>query len=663
MNSLKGKILLPFFVLVAILSSSAQVNNDEVLMTIAGKKIYVSEFLNIYQKNNVKGEAIDKKSLDEYLDLFINFKLKVKQAEELGLDTVATFRNELNGYRDQLAKPYFTDENTLNRLIQEAYDREKTDLRASHVFFRLAPDASPADTLAAYKKAMAAREKLMQGASFEAVAVEFSEDPSAKDREATQQHPFLKGNKGDLGFFAVFDMVYAFENGAWVTETGKVSMPVRTEYGYHLIKITARRPALGKVTVAHIFLAIPKNATAEDSLRIHKRIDSVYTKLTGGTSFEDLVKTYSDDKGSAAKGGVLPAFGVNRMVPEFVEAIYSLDNAGDYTKPILTTYGWHIVKLIERKTQKPLDEEKTELKQRIMKDNRGDQTRQVVIARIKKEYGVTENPDAVKAFYGVVTDSIFFAKWKASQAQDLTGMIFKVGNMTFRQADFAEYLAATQRKQEKQGIDAYVDKKYADFLDESLMKWENSQLEQKYPEFKALMGEYRDGILLFDLTDQKVWSKAVKDTVGLTAFYQKNKASYKWDTRLDASIYTVKDAKMVQKVKNFIKSGLSDNDLLKEVNTDSIKVVTIESAKFSRKDNKLIDSIPWVPGFSGDILTKGATEFVYTRKVLKPEIKELGEARGLITADYQNYLEKEWIASLRVKYPVEVKRDVLAKIK
>ena len=663
MNSLRRTILLPVFTLVLLLSSNAQVNNDEVLMTIAGKQVYVGEFLNIYQKNNVKGEAIDKKSLDEYLDLFINFKLKVKQAEELGLDTVSSFRTELNGYREQLAKPYFTDEATLNRLMLEAYEREKTDLRASHIFFRLKPDATPEDTLIAYQKAMAAREKLMKGDSFESVVIEFSEDPSSKDREATQQHPFLKGNKGDLGFFAVFDMVYPFENGAWNTPTGSVSMPVRTEYGYHLIKVTARRPALGKVTVAHIFLAIPKNATAEDSSRIEKRIDSVYAKLTAGYNFEDLVKTYSDDKGSAAKGGVLPAFGVNRMVPEFVDAIYSLDNVGDYTKPILTTYGWHIVKLIERKTQKPLEEEKVELKQRIMKDNRGDQTRQVVIARIRNEYGVTEDPAALKVFYGVVTDSIFLGKWKASMAGELTGTIFKIGNIAFSQKDFADYLASSQRKQEKQGIESYVNRMYKDFMDENLLKYENSQLEQKYPEFKALMGEYRDGILLFDLTDQKVWSKAVKDTLGLAAFYQKNKNNYKWDTRLDASICTVKDAKEVLKVKNLLRSGISDAEVLKQVNSDSLKILTIESGKFSRKENKLIDAIPWTPGFSNETVTNGITEFVYVRKVLKPAVKELNEARGLITADYQNYLEKEWIASLRATYPVEVNKDVLAKIK
>ncbi len=663
MNSLKGKIVLSLLLLVSFITATAQVKNDEVLMTIAGKPVKVGEFMNIYQKNNVKGESIDKKSLDEYLDLFINFKLKVRQAEELGLDTVSSFRNELNGYRDQLAKPYFTDEATLNHLIQEAYERGKTELRASHIFFRLKPEPTPEDTLAAYNKAMSVREKLLKGESFEALATEFSEDPSAKDREANQQHPFLKGNHGDLGFFAVFDMVYPFENGAYNTEVGKVSDLVHTEYGYHLIKVTARRPALGKVTVAHIFMGIPKTATSEDSARVHKRIDSVYQRLVNGGNFEELVKANSEDKGSAAKGGVLPAFGVNRMVPEFVDAIYSLNNVGDYTKPILTPYGWHIVKLIEKKTTKTLDEEKAELKQKVIKDSRGNQTRAVVLARIRKDYPVTDNQEALKDFYKVVTDSIFFGKWQASQAKDLTKVLCKVGNMSFLQKDFADFLATNQHKQDKMKIDYYVNKQYAEFVDESLLKWENSQLESKYPEFKALMTEYRDGILLFDLTDQKVWSKAVKDTVGLKDFYQKNKNNYMWENRLDASIYTVKDAKIVQKVKNFIQSGLSDTDLLKEINGDTLKILTIETAKFSHKENKVIDTIAWVPGMSHDIVSNGTTVFVNVRKVLKPEVKELHEARGLITADYQNFLEKEWILSLRAKYPVEVKRDVLAKIK
>ncbi len=663
MKSLNFKVLFSLLMLIPFVVVTAQVNNDEVLMTIAGKKIHVKDFMAIYQKNNVKGETIDKKSLDEYLDLFINFKLKVKQAEELGLDTVSTFVNELAGYRDQLAQPYLTDAATMDRLVAEAYERGKADIRASHIYFRLKADATPADTLAAYTKALKVRERIANGESFEKLAIEFSEDPSAKDRDANQQHPFIKGNRGDLGYFTVFDMVYPFETGAYSLEETKVSAPIRSEYGYHIIKVTVRRPALGKVTVAHIFMAIPKSATAQDSSRIQKRIDSVYAKLSAGASFEDLVKVYSDDKGSAAKGGVLPKFGVNRMVPEFIDAISGLKNPGDYSKPILTPYGWHIVKLEKRDEPVTQEELTADLKKRIKNDSRFQLVKNATLNRIRAEYGVTEFPEAKADFYTVVTDSIFVGKWDVNLAKDLTKPIFKIGNMTFRQKDFAESLAAKQRKRDKENIQVYVDKMYSEYLDESLLKWENAHLEIKYPEFKALMTEYRDGILLFDLTDQKVWSKAVKDTTGLKEFYAKNKGSYIWDARVDASVYTLKDPKALQKVKNFIQSGLADKDILKEVNADSAKILTIESSKFSRKDNKIVDSVAWTPGFSKELHIDGATVFVNIRKVLKPEPKALNEAKGLITADYQNALEKDWIKTLRAKYPVVVNKEVLAKIK
>ncbi len=666
MISLKLKLLLPV-VLICSIVSMAQVNKDEILMTIAGKKVTVGEFMAIYQKNNGNKEGkknfVDQKSLNEYVDLFINFKLKVREAENLGLDTLKSFRNELNGYRDQLAKPYFTDEETLEKLILEAYERSKYDIRASHVFFQLKANPSPADTLTAYQKASNVRTLVINGKPFEKIAVEFSEDPSAKDREANQQHPFIKGNKGDLGFFTVFDMVYPFESAAYSTEVGKISPVIRTDYGYHFIKVTEKRPALGKVVIAHLFLTIPKNASAEDSLRVKLRIDSIYQQLQKGAKFEDLVRQYSDDKGSSAKEGVLPKFGVNRMVPEFITAIYPLENIGDYSTPILTPYGWHIIKLIEKKIPGTLADEKSELKQKVIKDSRGNLPKEVVLLRARNEYGVTEYPEALKQFYTVVTDTIFFGKWNVDLAKDLTQPLFKIGNLTVNQNEFASYIATKQRKHEKEDIGRYVDKLYADFLNENLIKYENNNLEQKYPEFKALMNEYRDGILLFDLTDQKVWTKAVKDTTGLTAFYERTKSNYMWDTRIDASIYTLKKEANIEKVRNFINSGLTDADILKEINTDSLKVLSIESGKFSKYDNKLLDGISWVPGFSKDFNSDSATVFVYIRKVLKPETKALNEARGLITADYQNYLEKEWIAALRSKYPVVVNKAVLAKIK
>ena len=642
----------------------AQVKNNEILLTIGNKPVTVGEFMAVYQKNDLKkDDPINAKKLEDYLTLYINFKLKVREAEELGFDTVTSFVTELKGYRDQLAKPYFTDEATITRLVKEAYDREQFDLRTRHIFVKLAADALPKDTLVAWQKISKIRERLLKGEDFEKVAVDASEDPSARDREANQQHPFLPGNHGDLGYFTVFDYVYSFETGAYNTEPGKVSQIVRTEYGYHIIKVISKTPALGKLTAAHIFMSIPKNGTHADSIRIAQRIDSVYQKLKGGAKWEEIVKQYSDDKGSALKGGVLPKFGVNRMVPEFIDAIRKIEKEGDFSPPVQTPYGWHIIKLVERKRPGTFDEEKADMKQKVMKDGRSDLAKQAVLTMIRKESNFTEMPDALKDFYGVVTDSIFTGKWDPSLAQNLTKPMFKINNQTYTQKDFTAYLAKNQHKSDKQKIAPFVDRAYKDFLNDELIKFENTRLEAKYPDFKNLMTEYRDGILLFDLTDQKVWSRATKDTTGLKDFYDGHKTSYMWEERLEATIYSIRDQKLSQKVRNFLQSGLTDEDLLKEINVDTTKNLKIESGKYSRKENKYIDAITWAPGLSADIPANPGVVIINVKKILPPELKTLNEARGLITNDYQNFLEKIWIEYLRHKFTVTVNKEVLARIK
>lgn len=642
----------------------AQVKDNEVLLTIGGKPVTVGEFMAVYQKNDMKkGDPIDTKKLEDYLSLYINFKLKVREAEELGFDTISSFVTELRGYRDQLAKPYFTDEATLERLIKEAYDREQFDLRARHIFVKLATDALPKDTLEAWQKISKIRERLMNGEAFEKVAFEASEDPSARDREANQQHPFLPGNHGDLGYFTAFDFVYPFENGAYNTELGKISPIIRTEYGYHIIKVTSKRAALGKITAAHIYMSIPKNATHADSVRIANKIDSVYHLLKDGAKWDDIVRKYSDDKGSATKAGILPKFGVNRMVPEFIEAIYNITKEGDFSTPIQTPYGWHIIRLIERKKPGTFDEEKTDLKQKVQKDGRSDLARQAVLAMIKKESNFVEMPETIKDFYSVVADSIFAGKWNAALAQKLTKPMFQINNQRYTQKDFTDYLAKNQHKTDKQKINTYVDKAFKEFVNENLIKYENTKLESKYPDFKNLMTEYRDGILLFDLTDQKVWSKATKDTNGLKDFYELHKSNYKWEERLEASIYTIKNPSLAQKVRNFINSGLADDAILKEINVDTAKNLKIESGKYSKKENKYIDAVNWGPGLSNDIPANPGIVIVNVKKIVPPQNKTINEARGLITNDYQNYLEKIWVDYLKAKYKVTVNKEILSQIK
>ena len=663
MKRITFRVLLMLTFTGLILGSWAQVSNNEVLMTIAGKGVTVEEFMSIYQKNNMLNKTIDQDALNEYLDLFINFKLKVREAEDLGLDTVASFTAELAGYREQLAKPYFIDEATIDELIQEAFDRSEQDIRASHIFIRLSPDALPEDTNAAWEKVTGIRQQIANGENFETLVYELSDDPSARDREANAQQPFIKGNKGDLGYFTVFDMVYPFESAAYETNENQVSQPIRSEYGYHLIKVTKKQPAMGKVTVAHLYRAIPKGATAKDSLGIQQKIDSIYTMMQNGASWYSLVKLYSDDKGSAARGGTLPKFGVNRMVPEFIEAIYQLNDIEDYSKPILTSYGWHIIRLEERERVMPFNEAKGELKQKIIKDSRSQLGRDVIFQKIIDEYGLKQFLPAKEEFYSVVTDSIFLGKWNGSAASGLQKPLFKISDKVTAQSEFTAYLVSNQKKGEKKSIQTYVNSQYDNFLHEKLMMVENQNLELKYPEFKALMHEYRDGILLFDLTDKNVWSKAVKDTTGLKAFYESNKSNYMWGRRVNASIYTVKNPEAVVTVKNFLSTGLSDDDILLEVNHDSLDILTIQSGKFSGKDNPVLEKIAWKPGISEEMKTDDGVVFVNIRELVKPEPKELNEARGLITADYQNYLEAQWIKDLRMKYPVVVDKEVFAKIK
>lgn len=636
---------------------------DPVILTVAGEETTKSEFLNVFKKNNVNGEVIDRKSLEEYMELYINFRLKVKEAEASGLDTVKAFKDELAGYRKQLAQPYLIDEEMNRSLLNEAFDRKKTDIRASHILIRVDRNASPADTLAAYKKIMNIRKRILKGEDFGKVAELMSDDLSARDR--TAEGRTFKGNKGDLGYFTVFDMVYPFETGAYNTPLGEISMPVRSDFGYHLIKVTDRKPAMGRVQVAHILIRIPSGATASDSADIAKKTNEVYQKAVSGEDFARLVEQYSDDKSTSTKGGILPWFGSNKMIPEFIREISTLKNPGEITRPFISSFGWHIVKLMDHKDIGTYEDNLNDLKQSLTRNDRAKKSEEALINRIKKEYKFTEKPKTLSAFYKVVTDTVFNAGWKSTQAEGLNKTMFTIGRRSITQQDFAKYIEVNQKKRNPEEIRQFVNASYNSFKTDVLLAYEDSQLESKYPEFKSLVREYRDGILLFELTDQKIWSKAVKDTLGLNEYYNKHKTEYMWDQRVDATVYTLEsdDSEIIYELRSNIVKGLSDNELLERFNSDSTAILTTDHRKFSRGDHAIIDTLKWEKGISKDIQSDGKVYIVNIHQVLEPEPKQLDEARGLITSDYQNYLEKNWIKELREKYPYSVNRDVLSSIR
>ena len=636
---------------------------DPVVLKVAGENITKSEFLSVYQKNNVNGEVIDRKSLEEYMELYINFRLKVKEAEALGLDTTRAFRDELAGYRKQLAQPYLIDEEMNKALLTEAYNRKTIDIRASHILIKVDRNASPADTLAAYKKIMALRKRALKGEDFGKLAEENSDDLSARDR--TVENRNIRGNKGDLGYFTVFDMVYPFETGAYSTPVGEVSMPVRSDFGYHLIKVTDRKPALGRVQVAHILMRVPANASAADSAAVAQKAQDAYNRIMAGEEFARVAEQMSDDKSTAAKGGVLPRFGANKMIPEFIKEVSALKEINDVTKPFSSMFGWHVVKLTDRKEIGTYEDNLNDLKQSLTRNDRAKKSEEALLNRIKKEYKYSESLKARDAFYKVVTDTIFAGGWKAEQAAGLNKTIMTIGRRSYSQQDFAAYLAANQRKRTKESIPGFVNSMFTTFSNEKCLAYEDSQLESKYPEFKMLIREYHDGILLFELTDQKIWSKAVKDTTGLEQFYASRRNNYMWDQRLDATIYTFNtgDEKVLGAARSAIQKGITDNELLEMINTDSTTVLSTDRRKFSRGDNTFIDEIEWKPGFSTETKTGEKTTMIFVHQVLSPEPKKLNEARGIVTADYQNFLEQEWIRELRAKYPYEVNHEVLSSIK
>jgi len=632
-------------------------NSDPVMLKVANENITKGEFLKVYQKNNLKGEAIDRKSLEEYLDLYINFRLKVKEAESLGMDTIKSFRYELASYRRQLAQPYLADDKANDALIHEAYLRKQSDVRASHILIKVDRTASAADTLAAWNKIIQLRKRILKGEDFGKIAAEASEDPSARNR--VSEGRTMKGNKGDLGYFTAFDMVYPFENAVYNTRVGEVTMPVRSDYGYHLIKVTDKLPAMGKVQIAHVMLVYPKKASLDDSLKVADSANMAYDLLMKGNDFAAVAKKFSDDKSTADKGGVLPWFGVNRMLPEFIIAISKLKKVGDISEPFQSDFGWHIIKLNDRKAIGGFEEEKEDIKQKVTKNDRAIEAQDSFVRKTRDEYGFREDPTALDELTKVVTDSIFAGSWKAKEAENLNRTLFTIGDRSYTQTDFAKYLAANQRKGAKHDISATVKQQYDQFSNESCLKYADTQLENKYPDFRSLMKEYHDGILLFDLTDKNVWTKAVKDTVGLQNYYDQHKNNYLWDQRLDASVFTIKDSRVTKALTKLIKKGVPDNEILSRINQDTTVRVSVERKKFLRGENMLVDSIAWKPGIVGPVAAKGrSTQIVSVHSLVPPEPKLLNESRGLITADYQNFLEKEWISQLRTKYPYSVNRDV-----
>jgi peptidyl-prolyl cis-trans isomerase SurA len=640
---------------ILILSSSNYFSQDEVVMELNDTKVTKSEFLQIYLKNN-DNPKFDKASIDEYMELFKKFKLKVAEAEALGYDTVPKLKRELEGYRKQLALPYLIDSTENRAMVTQSYERLKTEVRASHILLRLKPTASVKDTLKAYTRLIELRKRIINGEDFELVAQSknSSEDPS------------VATNGGDLGFFTAFQMLYPFEERAYTTAVGKTSMPFRTKYGYHILKVTDKRQARGTTKCAHLMVSSPLESSVEETASAEKKIAEIYALLQDSLTDEkwkNYVAKYSDDPSSNRKGGELPVFGSGtsqRMVPVFEDAAFSIKEDGAISKPVKTDYGYHIIRRIEWNDLKPFEKMEKELQKRVNKDERSKKTQDVFVSKLKTKYGFVQGELQYKDWFVENLDSSFFiGNWTADSLK-VDQVMFSIGTKSYRQMEFSKFLRKSFRNGRGKDFKTIVDTKYKEWVKQGVLAYEESMLDSKYPEYKALVQEYHDGIILYEIMSDKVWNKAVKDTTGLKSYYDIQKTKYMWPDRIDATVYICASSDVSDKVFKMLKKKKNNSRvILEEVNEDSELNLDVKMNKYIQSSTGFLKGKSFVKGRNEGYEFENKFYVIVVNEMLSEMPKELSEIKGAVISDYQNHLESFWMKELVEKYPITIYDEVL----
>lgn len=643
-----------FFGLFFLISfaSNAQTNTKEVLFTVNEKPYYTDEFSRIYKKNLDLVKDDSQKDLNQYLELFVGYKLKVNKAYKLGLQNGTQYQNELKSYRTQLAKNYFNDTKITQELLEEGYSRLQKEIRASHILILVDENASAEDTLKAYKKMEDISKRAIAGENFDDLAVQFSEDPSAKE------------NKGDLSYFTAFRMVYPFENAAYKTPKGKISKIIRTRFGYHILKITDIRANRGEITVAHIMILKPK--PEEKDKDAEKTINEIYQKIQQGEKFEDLAKQFSDDKSSSSKGGQLNKFGSGQLSSEeFENAAFSLANPDDISKPFQSEFGWHIVKLIEKHPIRSMDEMKNELETKIGKDDRSKKITASLNEKLRKKYTYKRDDKQYGLISKLVTNDFYDSKWKLPEnITDYSATLLSINTKKIDGKAFLDYI----EKQQKAGLKVkplskLVDALYGNFLDEQLTAYYDENLETEFPDFAYVMEEYRDGLLLFDLMEKEIWDRAKTDTIGLNTFYDEHKMEHMWKKRVDVTIASSTKQDIIKKAHALLKKKEKPQDIKDKLNVDNVINVMMNSGVFEEGSDALPKTMKYDVGVS-DVFREGEYYFVTkVEKVMPAGVKTLEECKGKLINEYQQYLELRWVDDLKSEFTIKINNDAFEHVK
>nr|WP_297163843.1 peptidylprolyl isomerase [uncultured Dysgonomonas sp.] len=646
-----------FVTLLLVLSCSiAYGQSDPILMKINGNKITKSDFEYAYKKAN--NEASEDQSVNQFLESFINYKLKVEEAKSLELNKDEIFLKEYSRYLEQSQSPYITDSISPEIVARKIYDRLGQNVQMSQLFVAFpTEDILPKDTLKAYNKIVSIRESAIKGddKEFEELVIKFSDDSVSRKSSIP----------GYLGWKTALMLDPEVEEAMYSTELDSISQPIRTNRGYYLIKVFNRRQDLGQINLSHIFFPYPyenSNTAQKDSVR--SQAQKVYEELMSGANFAQAATQYSLDQPTASRGGALGWFGVsNPLPPVFEEPLFSLKE-GNISQPLEMDYGFHIFKIVNKRYQLPWENLKEQIIKAISQDNRNEQIKELKREKLKKEFPYSLNDSAYNQLETIagtyhIADSIFFEK--IAPLNDL--LLLSTGNKEYKVIDFVHFLAENPNTNFALSTDI-LSHKVNDFILQKLQEEQKASLDEKYPEFHHLTTEYYDGILLFDVMNQEIWTKAQNDTKALQQLFTDNPSKYQWETpRYKGYVIHAKDKSTLKKVKELIKRYPNQDTLgqilIQELNSDSIKNIYIEKGLWGKGENGFIDRTIFKTKNNREII--GYPEFVISGKLINsPETFE--DVRGLLISEYQTILEKEWIESLRKKYKVEINDDVLKSI-
>ncbi len=653
---MKKSLFYPVFVLFLFLFVPSA--SSEELIRIEGKDVLTivdkDEFIRVYKKNH---SVHDKRSINEYLELYTNFLLKVTEAKSLGFDTLREFQAEFSNYRQQLAAPYMRDDEYRDELINSLHEMMQEDRRVSHIMLRVDFDQSlPEDTLVAYNKMENIRKDIRDGKlTFEEAAKLYSDDKQS-------------GQKGgDMGWVNLFKYPYVFEKAVHQLDIDEISAPVKTRFGYHLIHVTDIRDAVGEIKVAHIIKMIPPDISKEEQDSIKQIIDEIHARLEQGEDFAELASKYSDDERSGRSGGELPWFGAGQMISEFETEAFSLKNNGDYSEPFRSIFGWHIVKRLNKKPPKSYENAKMQIENKLKGQEYSVILKKAFLNKLKDEYGGQVHKKNISSFYNI--DDAYFSNEDAISLQYVNNkndVLFSFADTVLYSKDFSLYLdqMKSKKQQMKLPIRNFVDRMFIRYIDEVLLDYERKNLSRKYPEYSYLVQEYYDGILLFNIMEEKVWSKAIKDSTGLLSFYEDRKEQYIWGERLLTEVYRFTNQKEAEDfyklLKKRDKKGITSDELIRQFEKKHNEhSMTMDNVKYNKEDD-MISLISWEPGISKVLKKDGNYYVLRALEVLDPQPKKIEEVKGLLVSEYQDYLEKQWLQKLREKYSIEINRQALS---